>query len=181
MPCFMGIRPGVTTGYDALELLRINNWVRYIQNINVATGTRTFSGSISWEWSGRQPTWIDPQHDSWLWMGENHVEYIAIRARVSLGDIWLAYGAPTSGTVFSDADARLPTLYYEAIYPRQHILVTIGGVCPLRNYWSKETLITFRLDMPSRLEAESVRGSGLPGAITPQCAQLLDWRGTPSP
>jgi hypothetical protein len=172
-PCFMGIRPGVTTMDEALELLRTSEWVRYIRHIDLASATLTYSGGIRWEWSGRQPSWIDARHDSWIWMIENRVDYITIRTRVSLGDIWLAYGAPNSGTVFSDVDARLPTIYYEAIYPRDHMFVTVGGVCPIRNYWSEAALIAFRLDMPPRLPA-SPGGSGLPGSITPQCVQLLE-------
>ena len=172
-PCFMGIHPGVTTGYDALERLRTNRWVRYIQNINVSTGTRMFSGSLSWEWSGRQPAWIDPHHDSWLWMGENHVEYIAIRTQLSLGDLWLAYGAPASGTVFGDEGTRIPFIYYEAVYPRRYVLVTVCGVCPFHDYWSEEARITFLDDMPPRLPAQS-RGAGLPSAIRSQFTQLLD-------
>lgn len=179
-PCFMGIRPGVTTGYDALELLRTNDWVRYIQNINISTGTRTFSGSISWEWSGRQPAWIDPYHDSWLWADEDHVEYIAIRTRVSLGDLWLAYGAPASGTVFGDTGRRLSLMYYEGIYPRQHMLVNVRGVCPFRDYWSEAVMLTFLDDIPPHLSAPS-GGSGLPNAIRSQCTRLLNERGILSP
>jgi hypothetical protein len=180
LPCFMGIRPGVTTGYDALERLRTSRWVRYIQNINVSTGTRMFSGSVSWEWSGKQPAWIDPHHDSWLWIGETRVEYIAIRTRLSLGDLWLAYGAPTSGTIFGDEGTKLPFIYYEAVYPRQYMLVTVRGVCPFRDYWSELALITFRDVMPSRLPALP-RGAGLPTAIRSQCTRLLNQDGIPSP
>lgn len=172
-PCFMGIHPGVTTGYDALELLRTNRWVRYIQNINVATGSRSFSGSISWEWSGRQPAWIDVADDSWIWTDENRVEYIAIHTNIRLGDIWLAYGAPIGGTVYDDPGARLPSIAYEAVYPRQNMFVTVRGACPFHNYWSETTLITFRDDMPSRLSA-SQGGSGLHRSITSQCAELLN-------
>jgi hypothetical protein len=170
----MGIRPGVTTGDETLELLRASDWVRYIRHINLESDILTYTGSIRWEWSGKQPAWIDTRHDSWIWINENRVNSINIRTRYRLGEIWLAYGAPDEGWVLTDLDARFPTLHYEGAYSRYHILVTAVGVCPIRSFWSKETLITFRDDALQHLQDEPSRAERLPQATTTQCFQRVD-------
>src|SRR5882762_8583233 len=50
-PCFMGIRPGVTTMDEAEQLLNENQWVN---KITFASDTY-----IAWTWNGKQPSWIN--------------------------------------------------------------------------------------------------------------------------
>jgi len=48
-PCFMGIRPGVTTGEEAIRILKMSGWVTQVtQDLNV----------ISWTWNGKQPHYL---------------------------------------------------------------------------------------------------------------------------
>jgi len=53
-PCFMGIRPGVTTVEETLKLLEESGWVDQIENQTL---------SISWSWNGKQPRFIDVYND----------------------------------------------------------------------------------------------------------------------
>jgi hypothetical protein len=46
MPCFMGIRPGVTTMDEAVKLLKVSGWVGEIQD---------FPNGLEWKWNGFQP------------------------------------------------------------------------------------------------------------------------------
>jgi hypothetical protein len=49
-PCFMGIRPGVTSATEAIRTLEISGWVSQLE---------TTATSVSWSWNGKQPAFID--------------------------------------------------------------------------------------------------------------------------
>jgi hypothetical protein len=53
-PCFMGIRPGVTTLAEARALLAAHPWVRGIE-----PGGFPVTFSLTWRWSGQQPESIN--------------------------------------------------------------------------------------------------------------------------
>src|SRR6185369_14911882 len=53
-PCFMGIRPGVTTVDEVIKVLQNNKWVGQIENQTQSN----LVGSITWAWSDQTPSWI---------------------------------------------------------------------------------------------------------------------------
>src|SRR3954452_886073 len=48
-PCFMGIRPGVTTIEEAGRILEASEWAKDVQNGPF---------DLIWRWSNRKPDWI---------------------------------------------------------------------------------------------------------------------------
>ncbi len=51
-PCFMGIRPGVTTVEEAVKLLEASDLVKDVKNETVG---------IYWRWDKLNPNWINSQ------------------------------------------------------------------------------------------------------------------------
>jgi hypothetical protein len=82
-PCFMHIRPSVTTMDDAFILLSRHSWVQQVQqSFNIALSRKT----IRWRWSGVQPSVIDVTAPGILYAdyrGER-VAAIAVRTRIPL-------------------------------------------------------------------------------------------------
>jgi hypothetical protein len=90
IPCFMGIRPGVTTAEEALAILEAHEWV----------GEITFlpPERFAWKWNGRQPemlnrsSGIDDGHISLN--PDNTVYLVVVPTRIRFGDISLFYNHP---------------------------------------------------------------------------------------
>src|SRR5690349_20269941 len=55
-PCFMGIRPGVTTADEAAAILKSSKWIGKLVD---AGGYSLELRDLSWDWSDRKPTWIE--------------------------------------------------------------------------------------------------------------------------
>jgi hypothetical protein len=104
-PCFMGVRPGITTADEAKSILEAHPWV---ENVNVAISTLGY-GTLHWSWSGQQPDFINRNHYGLSQIGVPVIESVLIRTHIPFGDIWLAFGAPERGSADS--------LYHIADYP----------------------------------------------------------------
>lgn len=159
--CFMGIRPGETMLREALDVLRTSDWVRSIQYMDRAMGRLTYTGWIRWEWSGRQPVWVDTDRDSLIWIDENRVDQISIPVRYRLGEIWLAYGDPDYGRLFVSPNANL-WIAYRGVYVEQGFFVEAGGACPARNYWQEQAMLNFRSGLSVSVPDTSDGDSGIP-------------------
>ncbi len=103
-PCFLGIRPGVTTAEEAVKLLRANAWVADVTVINSENPYQ-----IWWTWNKNAPDFLRnaPTNPNFPVNGEilssnQVVTRILFTPRLSLGDIVLARGLPsTSEFIFS--------------------------------------------------------------------------------
>jgi hypothetical protein len=84
-PCFIGIRPGVTTVDEAVELLSSHEWVGGIDVDLLA---------IRWRWTGAQPAWIDAREPAQIWLDGERVTGIEFKTRLTLGDMRLTFGEP---------------------------------------------------------------------------------------
>src|SRR5690554_835559 len=73
-PCWQAIRPGRMTVDKALTILRSHPWIGRIDT-SLYDG---FRGWIRWEWSGREPDWIRPSEDDYLWIDQNLVVNISL-------------------------------------------------------------------------------------------------------
>lgn len=87
-PCFMGIRPGVTTVDEAVSIFQRHEWVA---SVVVMSDYR-----IKWEWSGRQPQAFTGSYDGHLQTGNETriVESIWLTLDTSLSASRLALGLP---------------------------------------------------------------------------------------
>ena len=89
-PCFMGIRPGVTTADQAIAIMEHHEWVAGVRR-NERGGF-----SLVWDWNGKQPAWIKTPSEGHvrLMPGRDTVESIAIDSNIRIGDLYLLLGLP---------------------------------------------------------------------------------------
>ncbi len=58
LPCWQGIRPGVTSGVEAIAILQNHPWANYVRvRGDLEAGD---PGTITWSWSGAQPALLRP-------------------------------------------------------------------------------------------------------------------------
>ena len=96
-PCFMGIRPGVTTVEEAIRILDGSGWV---ETNEPNPSNDDFGDQISFEWNGKQPDLI-MGHEGFVVGFSRHflrVTQMSFRLQENLrvGDLYLALGMPSS-------------------------------------------------------------------------------------
>lgn len=97
-PCFMGIRPGVTTMDEAVKLLRTSDWVDRL-TIGESEPSSSRTARITWIWSEKAPYLfkLPPPHFDYGWQGfidfDNHdvVDTVLIETNIEFGAIWLLW------------------------------------------------------------------------------------------
>ncbi len=101
-PCFMSIRPGVTTDDEARMLLSSHPWVT---NLAVYRDTGGRVRNMVWDWNNEAAPQLDTS--SIIEVVDSRVRSIAVRTNILIGDIWLVSGAPNTiaaGNIFLIAD-----------------------------------------------------------------------------
>jgi hypothetical protein len=145
MPCFMGIRPGVSAIDEALAILESHEWV---ERIEFRRPEGSYAHFYMVTWSGQQPELIDAEKNGVIVSVYNfrlrqrivRNFRIPLRAAITLGDLYSALGkAPTTaveafyggGAVFNFllrheydyADSSLSfSTYHDCVYDRKHFL-----------------------------------------------------------
>lgn len=116
-PCFMDIRPGVTTLDETIMILTGHSWVKQVENM-VITGfpVDAAAGWLLWEWSGEQPAWIDSSQRGEVQITQNRVKVIRVATHLQLGDIKLMLGVPDRELMMLTINQRRNTLIYQAAY-----------------------------------------------------------------
>lgn len=84
-PCFMGIRPGITSTDQAIHLLRNHEWVRGVD-------WRSNPKAIYIHWSSAPPGYINTQPVGVLNVENRLVRSIQIETRIPLSELWVQYG-----------------------------------------------------------------------------------------
>ncbi len=143
MPCFMGIRPGITTVDEAASLLVKHPWVKEI----VRTG-----GSLDWYWNGHEPAFLDgigiPTVSAIVSDGRETVIVgsIFIPTQLPAGYIYLLMPNPTAFRAhpLTPATLSLTTtnlIYMDVSYGTFDVAASI--LCPsrLNNFWSTHVAI----------------------------------------
>lgn len=157
MPCFLRIRPGITTMSEAVAIVGGHEWVAngplgfpsQIRDAALfnAVVPRTL---INLRWTEDLPEWIDETQTGGLSVEDQNVLGLIIATRLSLGEIFLAFGQPDEAW-FSHSDARQFT--YSAWYAGQGLLISAQGICPTRRYYNFQVRVAFRPDSPDAFEA----------------------------
>lgn len=89
-PCFMGVRPGFTDPDEIARLLLTHPWVSRVDLAEIAPGHLR----VHWDWSGQQPDFV--REGGFTQMQRSVLEHIVIPSEISLGEVWLLYGAPSA-------------------------------------------------------------------------------------
>jgi hypothetical protein len=152
-PCFMGIRPGVTTNIEAADLLRAHEWVNELamQGTQHDARGRFVYSSLSWTWSDSAPDEIDHSQPGRMFFMQPDPFYerlvvqsiqVETRLRTWLVEQW--FGQPAASTM-SYHNRRLG---YSVTFAQdeQPVLVVISTalMCPatMMHYWDSRARLT---------------------------------------
>ena len=157
-PCFMGIRPGVTTTEEATAILERHEWVvrvgeDYVKLMQEETDEELppLLGTIDWQWNGSQPSWIDSTRDPRFLDGNRSVIAVVIRTKIPLGDVLLTYGIPVNARLtWSNSDWWGHGFNYDVWYPAQCMYVRAGAPGPPRDVYRQPVEIWYQADPPER-------------------------------
>ena len=157
-PCFMGIRPGVTTTEEAIVILEGHEWVAsvgedYVKLMREVSEEELppLLGSIDWVWNGSQPTWIDSSYKPLLSDGDRVVSAVTIETHIPMGEVLLSYGIPdNTRLVWIRSDWFGRQFHYEVWYPAKCIFIRAGALGPPRDVYLQPVEIRFQSDPPER-------------------------------
>ncbi len=138
MPCFMGIRPGVTTDAEAVKRLQASGWAQSITRL-----TNSDYDLIQWGWNGKQPAWIDPQISPSLKTEKRVVMSISVNTRAALGDLELSFGRASQNIALLTDTGSGAWLQYVAYYPQVGVVLSANTLCQLHKTLNADTLIVY--------------------------------------
>ncbi|MBI1258684.1 MAG: hypothetical protein GC204_14545 [Chloroflexi bacterium] len=124
-PCFMGIRPGVTTRDEALAILRQHRWVRFVN---------PSATSISWTWNGSQPALIDGYAALQLDVQQT-VTQIKLVLDYPLGNFLSVFGSPAhqAQMIASATSTHGYLLVFDGFYSQLSAEIETITSCPLKS------------------------------------------------
>ena len=148
MPCFMGIRPGITQMREATAILGLNPW---IDSISSHIDSGCCSIATTWRWNGKQPPILDNGDNAVYFnydpnKGTQTVQNIALHTRMETGYVILLLGAWPKDN--SGALRGLGYAYVEMYYPQNFAHVTTTVTCPLTRWrlWKAPMTLTLNTD-----------------------------------
>jgi hypothetical protein len=150
-PCFMGIRPGITTVEQALALLRQNDGVQIIKvDPTEVNGSASQITRISWSWNTTSPQrspFIDTRKSGVINVSDGKVYGIDIETSVQLGDYWLVENAPKAYNLRTIATSDAGNLLMVLLIDGQSGTILKGTKrCPYLSsrLWQTKMTISFR-------------------------------------
>lgn len=156
-PCFIGIRPGITTVEQALALLRQNDGVQIIKvDPTEVNGSASQITRISWSWNTASPQrspFIDTQKSGVINVSDGKVYGIDIETSVQLGDYWLVENAPKAYNLRTIATSDSGNLLMVLLIDGQSGTILKGTKpCPYfsSRLWQMKMSISFRTVQDTR-------------------------------
>ncbi|MBI1278947.1 MAG: hypothetical protein GC179_12535 [Anaerolineaceae bacterium] len=130
-PCFMGIRPGVTTIEKAITLLEASRWLDHYK-LN-AQGNQ-----ITLVWNNHSPSWLSKDNDhlfsgSRLSIIDGRVASIALDTNLKLGDMKLIFGDPLLQNANVNIIYGNLILGYSATYADSGLAMNAYVPCNMKN------------------------------------------------
>ncbi|MBX3082330.1 MAG: hypothetical protein KF716_11910 [Anaerolineae bacterium] len=133
-PCWLGIKPEVTTAGEAIDILEANPWIAEVRTID---GMVTSDRLIQWTWSGAQPAALDSTRQGQAWVRNNLVYLIELPLTARFEMVWSAYGLPDR-LYYEAASLRPYTMQRVLSYETPALEFSSVLACPLRvwNFFS---------------------------------------------
>jgi hypothetical protein len=141
-PCWQGIRPGVTTFREAVDLLAANTRIVRLDQRQRYHGESVRVWYVRWAWQGSSGAEVTGT----LMIQDGIVRVIRIDSLIPFGQVWEALGQPDQGTyvgtlIFTDSAPRTVPLYHTAIYSRSGITLQTNASCG--DFWWQPSMLTF--------------------------------------
>ena len=111
-PCFISIRPGVSTEDELITILETHEWIGEYETDYYESWI-----SIDWTWSGLQPAFIDDAVKGEVSLKDGIVYGIDFDTTIAFGDIWTLYGSPERACGFIGEDRSSA---FSIDYPDHH-------------------------------------------------------------
>ncbi|MBA3869064.1 MAG: hypothetical protein H0X30_07915 [Anaerolineae bacterium] len=174
-PCFMGIRPSVTTIDEAITLLRKNEWVSQV----IVLPNEIHPNQVGWLWSQKAPDYLQrggAYVDGQILPNVNRkVSSIWFSTSLKAGDIPIILGDPqedgliVAGLYIPQHDPRMKLLV-EFWYPAYHLWMSVDQSCPYdADFWQMPVRISIT-DYDART---AVRTMGVEKVAHPQLVSNL--------
>jgi hypothetical protein len=144
MPCFMGIRPGVTMVDEAVKILENSGWVK--QDEIYRNKDSGLIWQVTWTWASNAPYVTTTTDFGTLGVIDNVVNEIYIPTSVPLGDIWMIMGIPPDYILEPGTGPKnTPVLYAYMFYADYGLGIESDRVvCPyFSNLLESRTVISF--------------------------------------
>ncbi|MAS36693.1 MAG: hypothetical protein CL610_22000 [Anaerolineaceae bacterium] len=138
-PCFMGIRPRVTSIDEAVRLLEAHSWVQSVTVDYIYLDAMTrYPVQVYWEWSGQQPSLINDAGNRELWLFSRDVVSIDVDTGIAMGELILAMGKPDNEHVDYSLDEAGCSFVYNGWYQPLDLTVVATGSCPAGSIYSNK-------------------------------------------
>jgi len=135
VPCFMDIRPGVTSIDDAITLLRHNEWVSRV----IPLPNEIHPNQVNWLWSDKAPAYLSrgsSRLDGQLFSTtDRKIAQINFDTSLTIDDVLSILGDPkedgliVAGSLTTRIDPRSKALI-QLFFPAYHLWVTGIQSCP---------------------------------------------------
>lgn len=140
-PCFMGIRPGVTTIDEAVGILKASGWTADIRMQPSA------SRWIIVQWNTNAPAWLRPANvynETSMAMLDSRIDEIHVITDLRLADAELLFGRPNATFISTfngmTGDSHdFPMLNYSAAYLSRSMLVAVSNMCSGKSHVTHQT------------------------------------------
>jgi hypothetical protein len=130
MPCFMGIRPGVTTAAEAIAILEAHEWVAEVYIYRSLDYGQI--DLINWNWNEKKNPLIDQSRMASIHAIDRVVADISIPTTFSLGETWLVWGQPGDTSYVVGLGSEDAPLYLQIFssYSELPLNITTSMNCP---------------------------------------------------
>jgi hypothetical protein len=148
-PCFAGIRPGVTTGEAAYQILQGYTWVDSLE-IMIDTSSSEVditARNLFIHWRQHQPTLLNQYVEGYIAVRSGIVTFTTVSTYFMLGDIQLSLGELPDReqvTVWYQRYVSDRAVDYTAIYENKGMMLNLELTCPVVEPY--RALATLRFD-----------------------------------
>ena len=145
-PCFMGIRPNVTTVNEAIKILQNHSWV---QKIFIQSTDPLASQRINWHWRDDAPPFVQSarlRSGGTLFIQDGIVQNIDVMTGIPFGSAWLRWGRPEQYTLLTQLGGPIggPRPPRPLTYIYQDIIVISWMDCAdFRRFWNAKIEMIF--------------------------------------
>ena len=135
-PCFLGVRPGITSIYQAVNELGEHQWVgdvdQFDTGIRTDSRTVTLAKRVNWFWNGQQPDWLEGDQVSTLFYYPTvgRVDKIIVDTGLTVGAIQFVLGRPDVQQFATRYQVDGYWWTYEASFESANLTIRIEAPCP---------------------------------------------------
>jgi hypothetical protein len=152
-PCFIGVRPGVTSADEALAILAAHDW---LQETMVSYNRNGEIYLIQWSWRESAPSLLDKSKRGYVFARDGVVRSISMPTTITFADIWLILGTPDRGGMESPERAATSTFFQTVGYLDGSMAFESMVTCPvtLAAVFQTRVSIFFLADMDARFGSQ---------------------------